>query len=67
MAAPVTDTPRSCRDAAQNYCAATWSDNQGELDAAEAESLWPGRRPSGFVDPLEMSGDYDWDVGPDAF
>ncbi len=44
-----------------------WNDNQDDLEANEAEILWPGRRPSGFVYPLDIPGDYDWDVGPDAF
>ena len=44
-----------------------WSDAQDDLDADEAERAWPGRRPSGFVYPMEISSDYAWDVGPDAF
>ncbi len=46
---------------------AWWAENASSLDADEAEELWTTYRPSGFVVPLEISGDYQWDVGPDAF
>lgn len=44
-----------------------WANDGVDLDADEAEATWPGYRPSGFVYPLEIDDDYDWDVGPDAF
>jgi hypothetical protein len=33
-------------------------------DAAE---WWPDYRPSGFLYPLSMENDWEWDVGPDLF
>ena len=47
--------------------AAWWEDNADDLDADEAEARWASYQPSGFVYPLEISGDYEWDVGPDLF
>jgi len=47
--------------------AAWWENNKDDLDAEEAESQWLSYQPSGFVYPLEISGDYEWDVGPDLF
>ncbi len=44
-----------------------WEDNADDLDADEAEAEWRSYQPSGFVYPLEISGDYEWDVGPDLF
>lgn len=44
-----------------------WEENAGDLDAEEADALWSQTRPSGFVYPLEIGSDYEWDVGPDAF
>lgn len=44
-----------------------WLDNAGDLDAEEAEELWDTSSPSGFVYPLEVSDDYVFEVGPDAF
>ena len=47
--------------------AAWWENNKDDLDADEAEAQWRSYQPSGFVYPLEISGDYEWDVGPDLF
>ncbi len=44
-----------------------WEENADDLDADEAEARWASYQPSGFVYPLEISGDYEWDVGPDLF
>jgi len=47
--------------------AAWWENNKDDLDADEAEAQWRSYQPSGFVYPLEISGGYEWDVGPDLF
>ncbi len=44
-----------------------WEDASEDLDPDEAEVEWERSRPSGFVYPLEISDQYEWDVGPDAF
>ncbi len=44
-----------------------WEDHGSDLDADEAESTWASYHPSGFVYPLQISADYEWDVGPDLF
>lgn len=44
-----------------------WVDHAGDLDADEAEAQWRSTAPSGFVYPLQIDDDYEWDVGPDAF
>ena len=46
---------------------AWWAENADDLDADEAEDEWRSYKPSGFVVPLQISGDYVFDVGPDAF
>jgi len=46
---------------------AWWDANADDLDADEAERQWNSYRPSGFVYPLEISSQYQFDVGPDAF
>ncbi len=57
------------REAAESNAAiaAWWEANKDDLDADEAEARWLSYQPSGFVYPLEISGDYEWDVGPDLF
>ena len=44
-----------------------WEEHGGDLDIDEAQDQWSVYQPSGFVYPLEISGDYQFDVGPDAF
>lgn len=57
------------RDAAASNAAiaAWWEANAADLDADEARARWAGYQPSGFVYPLAIDPDYDWDVGPDLF
>jgi phosphatidylserine/phosphatidylglycerophosphate/cardiolipin synthase-like enzyme len=47
--------------------AAWWDEAVWDLEADEAEARWRVYRPSGFVYPLEIDADYEWDVGPDLF
>jgi len=44
-----------------------WEDFGSDLSVDSAISQWASYQPSGFVYPLEISGDYLFDVGPDAF
>jgi phosphatidylserine/phosphatidylglycerophosphate/cardiolipin synthase-like enzyme len=44
-----------------------WEENASLIDADEAYEWWPEFRPSGFVYPLQMDNDWEWDVGPDLF
>lgn len=44
-----------------------WEDHADDLSLASAAAQWEVYRPSGFVYPLEISSDYVFDVGPDAF
>lgn len=44
-----------------------WTEHAGDMDWEDAEELWTTYAPSGFVYPLAVSDDYEWDVGPDAF
>ena len=46
---------------------ARWENNKDDLDDDEAEARWATYQPSGFGYPLEISRDYEWDVGPDLF
>ncbi len=46
---------------------AWWDEHKGDLSLDSAAAQWDSYHPSGFVYPLEISGDYAFDVGPDAF
>jgi phosphatidylserine/phosphatidylglycerophosphate/cardiolipin synthase-like enzyme len=46
---------------------AWWEDHRATIPVAEAEAEWASRHPSGFVLPLEIRSDYEFDVGPDTF
>lgn len=44
-----------------------WAEHGEDLDLDEAAAQWESYRPSGFVYPLQIDEDYQFDVGPDAF
>jgi len=44
-----------------------WTENAPLMTLDEANEWWPDYRPSGFLYPLEMENDWEWDVGPDLF
>jgi phosphatidylserine/phosphatidylglycerophosphate/cardiolipin synthase-like enzyme len=44
-----------------------WEDNAPLMTLEEAAEWWPDYRPSGFLYPLSMENDWEWDVGPDLF
>ena len=44
-----------------------WTDNAPLMTLDEADEWWPDYRPSGFLYPLEIANDWEWDVGPDLF
>jgi phosphatidylserine/phosphatidylglycerophosphate/cardiolipin synthase-like enzyme len=44
-----------------------WEENAPLMTLEEATEWWPDYRPSGFLFPLQMDNDWEWDVGPDLF
>ncbi|MBN2798822.1 MAG: hypothetical protein JXX28_06700 [Deltaproteobacteria bacterium] len=44
-----------------------WEENGGDLDVDEALAAKASHWTSGFLVPLTIAGDYEWDVGPDLF
>jgi len=44
-----------------------WEENAPLLDADEANEYWPDYRPSGFLYPLQIANDWQWDIGPDLY
>jgi phosphatidylserine/phosphatidylglycerophosphate/cardiolipin synthase-like enzyme len=46
---------------------AYWQTNAELMTGEEAVEGWPDFQPSGFIYPLEIRNDWEWDIGPDIF